>query len=255
MRLLPILFCLALPAAGLCPSLCFAQVTTNDAALQGLQPAPVPQAPAAAPTPPLTAPRAKPASATPRSKPARPAKAAASPGLAKPPAVPAAPPPNLVLVPPPPSLPEHKRAPPPAVPVKPDAPGTVVDLPGGSRILFGAGSADLNPATNAAILALAARAKADPALRLTITAWAPGTPEDPSTPRRLSLDRALAARAVLINAGIASERVFAIAKGFNGIEAGPPDRMDIVAAAAKTAPAGTPVAPPAPAATAPARPK
>jgi outer membrane protein OmpA-like peptidoglycan-associated protein len=239
MRLTLLLLCCA---AG--PAL--AQVTTNDSALQGLQATPAPAAPAPKPILPPAPSTAtvKPLTAA---QPARHGAAAHAPAKpAKLPAVPLAPPPNLVLAPPPPNLPEHKRVPPPPVPIKPDAPGTVTDIAGGSRITFGPGSADLNPAMNDALQALAARAKADPTLDITITAYAPGTAEDPSTPRRLSLDRALAARAMLINAGIASERIHAVARGFTGIEAGPPDRMDMVAAAPHAAPPGKPVPLPTP---------
>ena len=114
------------------------------------------------------------------------------------------------------------------MPVKPDAPGTATALPGGTRITFGAGQSDLNPGTLAAIKAIAPAALANPAMIIGVTAWAPGTKDDPSTPRRLSLDRALAARAVLINAGLPSERIRAIAKGMNDIGDAPPDRVDVV---------------------------
>jgi outer membrane protein OmpA-like peptidoglycan-associated protein len=239
MRLSLLLLCCAAGPA-------YAQVTTNDSALQGLQAQP---APATTPAPilppaPRVASKVTPTAAAKSSTPHGAAHATAKP--AKLPAVPAAPPPNLVLAPPPPNLPEHKRIPPPAVPVKADAPGTVSPINGTTRITFGPGNAELNPAVNDAILAVAARAKADPTLIITINAWAPGTAEDPSTPRRLSLDRALNARAVLINAGITSERIIAVAHGFTGIEAGPPDRMDIAAAAPRTAPPGKPVPLPAP---------
>jgi hypothetical protein len=62
---------------------------------------------------------------------------------------------------------------------------------------------------------------------ISVTAWAAGNNDDPSTPRRVSLDRALAARAVLINAGVISERIHAVAKGFADPGAGPIDRVDI----------------------------
>jgi outer membrane protein OmpA-like peptidoglycan-associated protein len=115
------------------------------------------------------------------------------------------------------------------VPLRADAPGQATPLPDGTRITFGPGSSTLNPATFSAILAIAAQAKANPAMILGVTAWAPGTADDPSTPRRLSLDRALAARAVLIANGIVSERIRTIAKGMIdlGINA-PADRAEII---------------------------
>lgn len=94
----------------------------------------------------------------------------------------------------------------------------------------------MNQAMHDAVSAMAARALSDPTLTITLTAWAPGTPEDPSSPRRLSLDRALAARAILINAGVPSERIFAVAKGFAGVEGGPADRLDMVAARPRPTP-------------------
>jgi hypothetical protein len=46
---------------------------------------------------------------------------------------------------------------------------------------------------------------------------------------------------VLINAGIVSNRILAVSKGFAGIEGGPPDRLEITAAGPKQTPAGKPV--------------
>ena len=210
-----------------------AQVTTNDQALDSLKPA----APAHAPA----APAARPVHHSVRRTSTHPAARAAPP-----PAVPAAPPVNPVMIPPPPVLPVHPKPLPPPVPIKADAAGATSLIPGGVRLTFGPGTADLNPVNDQSLLNIAKLAQLDPALVITINAWAPGTPEDPSTPRRLSLDRALAARAVLINAGIPSDRIYAVAKGFNGIDPGPPDRLDILVAHPKSTPPGTPTMPPAP---------
>jgi outer membrane protein OmpA-like peptidoglycan-associated protein len=133
-----------------------------------------------------------------------------------------------VIAPPPIVLPTHPPPPPPPIPVKPNAQGAATALPDGTRVTFGAGLSDLNPGTLAAIKAIAPEALANPAMTIGVTAWAPGTKDDPSTPRRLSLDRALAARAVLINAGIPSERIRAIAKGMNDIGDASPDRVEVV---------------------------
>jgi len=65
---------------------------------------------------------------------------------------------------------------------------------------FGDGRADLNPATDTALRALAHAAPADASF--TVAAFAPSIPDDPSTPRRLSLSRALTVRSVLIAEGI-----------------------------------------------------
>jgi outer membrane protein OmpA-like peptidoglycan-associated protein len=216
---------LPLPAA--------AQVSTNDSALQALKPAMPP--PAAAQSQPAPAapghPRRVSRHNTTPSHPARPARL---------PAVPAAPPPNPVIVPPPPVLPTHAPQLPPAIKPNANAHTTVAPIRNGSRLVFDPGSADLNQPSLDALHAIAAAAKADPAIEVSVTAWAPGVAEDPSSPHRLSLDRALAARAALINDGLASERIHAIAKGFNDIAGGPPDRMDVVAAHPASTPAGTP---------------
>jgi outer membrane protein OmpA-like peptidoglycan-associated protein len=236
-RLLPVLFILLAQAAG------HAQVTTDDKALQALQPKPPAKGTTAPAKPPETAKPAVRRTSRPaaRKTPVHPA------GAAKLPAVPLAPPVNPVILPPPAVLPQHPRPVPPPVPVKADAVGTVSPLgSGGSRFTFGPDSADLNNTTFDALVQIAAAAKQDPQLDITVTAWAPGTQEDPSTPRRLSLDRALAARAVLIHEGVESDRIHAVAKGFVDINLGPPDRMDIVAAHPHPTPAGTPAPQPAP---------
>ncbi len=219
---------LILVAALFLPTVTLAQVTTNDQSLDQLKSTPA----APAPTEPPAASRSK-------ARPRRTTHAApsrttaktitkATPAKPPPPPLPAGPPPNPVIQPPPFVMPAHPPPPPPTVPVKSDAIGTATALPGNlERITFGPGSSDLNPATVAAIRQIASAAIANPALLITITAWAAGNNDDPSTPRRISLDRALAARAVLINAGIISERIHAIAKGFSDPGTGPIDRLDI----------------------------
>ena len=216
-----------LPCA-LCSSFFFsrcrpwAQVSTNDSALDALAPA-KPAASAASPGPAKhTVSRKAAHSARTRST---------APHVTPALNIPVAPPANPVIAPPPFVMPAHKPPPPPVVPVKADAVGTATQMGAVTRVTFGPASSDLNPSTVAALQKIAADAKSNPLMSLDVTAWAPGTKEDPSTPRRLSLDRALAARAVLINAGIVSDRIHAIAKGFNDIgTAAPPDRVDLTEA-------------------------
>jgi outer membrane protein OmpA-like peptidoglycan-associated protein len=200
------------------------QVTTNDKALDSLKSAPAPYtkaAPAAQKAAPRHARHTIPRTTHTNATPAKPAQ--------KPPFVPSAPPTNPVIAPPPLVMPNHPPPPPPPVPLRADAQGQVIQLPDGTRITFAAGSSTLNPATFDAILAVAAQAKANPAMTVGVTAWAPGTADDPSTPRRLSLDRALAARAVLIANGIVSERIRTIAKGMTDLgTTAPTDRVDII---------------------------
>ncbi len=201
---------LATPAAG--------QVSTDDRALDQLAPTP------ATPATPATA-AVKPRH--PHTSHAAPAHAAPTRPRLTAPRLPAAPPANPVIQPPAFTMPAHKPPPPPPVPVRADAPGLVLPLDSGTRITFGPGGSDLNPATLAAVQGLAARAVANPALIVQITAWAPSPADDPSTARRLSLDRALAARAVMIQAGVVSDRIRAVAKGALDIGQASADRADI----------------------------
>jgi len=59
-----------------------------------------------------------------------------------------------------------------------------------------------------------------------VVAYAAGTPEDPSTARRLSLARALAVRSALIADGIASARIYVRALGAVAGDS-EPDRVDL----------------------------
>ena len=165
----------------------------------------------------------------------RPAPRPATPPATQPATLAPAPPPAVVL---PPVL--QPPTPPPApalpVPVLPDAAGEATKLPNGIRITFAPGKADLNPATAAALQALARAVKGDPNVDLNLYAYAAGAPDDPSTPRRLSLSRALNVRAVLINEGIVSTRIYPRALGATPSD-GPADRVDVTN--------GPPPAPPA----------
>ena len=182
------------------------------------------------------------------------APAPATPTAAKP-AVPAAPP-NAVAIPPPAVVvPTAPPPPPPPVPVADDAPDAVASVEGGVQVTFGHDRSDLNRAAVAAIEAVAAEARAKPGA-LDLTAYAAGTADDPSTPRRLSLARALAVRAVLLRAGIESPRIYVRAEGASP-PSGPADRVDLVqehaAAPVPAAAQASPAPPAAPAVRPPAR--
>lgn len=167
--------------------------------------------------------------------------------------IPAAPPPPPVFTAPVINVPLHPPAPPPPVPVVQTAAGAATPMPDGLRIGFGTGSADLNPATMQALQGFAGRLRADPTARADLDAYSTGTADDPSTPRRMALSRGLAARAVLINAGIPSTRIYVRAFGQAPAATGPsvsPDRVDLHLSrnADSSVPAGpAPVATPAPA--------
>ncbi len=196
---------------------------------------------AARPAPPAD-PHAHPNGPHQRLKPPRPAPSTV------PPTVPLAPPLPPVL--PPPIIVPMRPVEPPAPPtVAPDAVGTAEAAANALRVTFGNGSADLNPDTEAA---LRHAAQAPDGSTFTVTAYATGTPEDPSTARRLALARALAVRSVLILRGVPSARIYLRALGSTGplFSAGPPDRADLDITpppppAATTAPAPTPAPAPA----------
>lgn len=229
-------FVLALACAGtaaLAPLPAHAQASVDERALEPLQtPPPNAEPPPAEP--------ARPADHRPHARPSHPAAPHAATPPASPPAavtppvppqirVPLAPPSPPVL---PPALvvPTRPPAPPSPAPVAADAPGAAAPIPDGLRVSFGDGRADLNPGTEAALRTLAHAAAAEASF--TVAAFAPGAPEDLSSPRRLSLSRALTVRAVLIAQGIASVRIYVKALGAShGIEDGPADRVDVTVAA------------------------
>ena len=84
----------------------------------------------------------------------------------------------------------------PTVPLADDAPGEVTPLQNGLRVTFGTGPRRFYGRPHADALAnFAARLATPSTTSINIYAYAAGSPDDPSTPRRLSLQRALAARA------------------------------------------------------------
>jgi outer membrane protein OmpA-like peptidoglycan-associated protein len=140
--------------------------------------------------------------------------------------VPPAPPPVVTLAPLEPPPPAHPAPPPQPAPVVAGAGGEALPLPDGLRLTFGSGSTDMNPQTDAALHKLAHEAAGKPNATVTVTAYAAGESDDPSTPRRLSLSRALSARTVLISQGIDSTHIYLRALGSNA-DGGPPDRVDV----------------------------
>jgi outer membrane protein OmpA-like peptidoglycan-associated protein len=216
-----------------------AQVTIDQRALEPLQPQnAAPASPAKTePAKPVAPKTAAPKTAAPKPKPA----ASGTTVRPQPPVVPQNPPPDLTL-PPPIVVPTRPVQPAAPAAINADAPGDATPVPGGLRVSFGTGRADLNPTTEGAIRALvrggANIAAAPDTASFTITTFAPGTPEDPSTPRRLSLSRALTVRSVLISQGVASVRIYVRALGpaSLGFADGPPDRADITIATNAVAP-------------------
>ncbi len=135
-------------------------------------------------------------------------------------------PPSAPVLPPPLVVPARTAEPLPAVPLEATAAGTATAIPGGLRVTFGPGSAELNPATAAALADLADHAAKG--TDFDVAAYAPGAADDPSSPRRLSLERALGVRAALLAHHVASPHIFLHAYGAtHAIAAGPVDRADV----------------------------
>jgi outer membrane protein OmpA-like peptidoglycan-associated protein len=220
---------LILAASWLAAAPASAQVTTNNGALDALG---KPEAPAHRPAPHRAPPH-----------PAPPKPVAEQPAPTPPPKIPTVPltPPAILALPPPVVVPLAHPPPMPTIPLADDAPGQAIPIKGGVRITFGPDRADLNPASVAVLRDFAHGLLDQTLTSINIYAYAAGVPEDPSTPRRLSLERALAARAVLMNEGIPSPRIYARALGPLGGGA-MPDRIDVVAGAPTPASA-SPAAP------------
>jgi len=168
---------------------------------------------------------------------ASPHKAAAAPAgnLRSPPPVPDHPPPPVVIPPPAVSVPLHPPAPPPAITATAKATGKAEAMPeDGLRIGFGADSADLNQGMIDALHGFAHHLLDNPRQRVSILSYAQGSTDDLSTPRRLSLARALNARAILINDGVAPTRIYPRPIGLppkTGPDAAAPaDRIDLTLA-------------------------
>jgi outer membrane protein OmpA-like peptidoglycan-associated protein len=146
---------------------------------------------------------------------------------APPPAtLPTAPPPTVALAavaPPPPAV---EAAPPPPPPISDSAATAATKTGAGLRVTFGAGETDLSPASAEAIKNIVQSAPAGASTTFNVVAYAAGTPEDPSTARRLSLSRALAVRNALMADGVMSSRIYVRALGATGGDEAP-DRVDL----------------------------
>ncbi len=206
------------------------------------QAAPKPAPKVAAITPPPAPPPAPAAAAAP-SVPTQitpPSPAPPIPVAVTPPPAPA--PASVVAVPPPPPAPPLPTAAsttvPTVTPVAMPAPAPtsqgapqVAALPpatttGAGRLAFDAGSAILNDTARQSLDALAAQ-MAGNEQRLKVVAYAAGQTNNVSQARRLSLSRALAVRAYLIDKGIRSTRIDVQAMGAPENGNGPADRVDL----------------------------
>ena len=99
-------------------------------------------------------------------------------------------------------------------------------MPAPVRLVFAAGKSDLTSPEEAAIRTLAKAIPTPEASSVSVLAYAAGSPDDPSTARRLSLSRGLAVRTVLIDAGIPSGQIYVRALGATAPD-GPADRVEL----------------------------
>ncbi len=193
--------------------------------------------PVTEPTPPVPAPMVPTAEPI---IPAEPPTVAALPPepapVAEPPVVPALT--NELQSAPPPAEPTMVTTPsvPPAATVEPEpepeptrsaalpSPASSVDE---MRLLFNDGSAELTATAAGQLDGLAGKLMANTEARLQLLAYAKASSDGSSRARRLSLSRALAVRAYLIEKGIRSTRMDVRALG-SGFEDGPPDRVDVL---------------------------
>lgn len=95
------------------------------------------------------------------------------------------------------------------------------------RIAFDEGSADLPPGADSDLKAIADTLLGDDTLRAQVKAYAGAASGSASEARRLSLSRALAVRAILIEQGVRSTRIDVRALGDRD-EGGPPERVDVL---------------------------
>ncbi len=176
-----------------------AQATPSQEAETEPQPAPAPSPPSkpqVQPASPPSAPRAQP-----------PAKRAGEPEPPPPPAK---------------SLTQE-----PAVETRTAALPPAGALPERTRVIFAQGSAQLSEEAMARLQGVAQALTADASLRIQLLAYAKGTGDTSSRARRLSLSRALAVRAFLIEKGVRSTRMDVRALGDKASD-GPLDRVDIL---------------------------
>jgi outer membrane protein OmpA-like peptidoglycan-associated protein len=138
--------------------------------------------------------------------------------------LPTAPPDMVAVAPVPPPPPQ--ATPPPPPPISEGATSAALTTSAGLRVTFGAGQADLSPASAEAIRTIVRSAPVGDTTSFNVVAYAAGTSEDPSTARRLSLSRALAVRSALMADGVASSRIYVRALGATGGD-DTPDRVDL----------------------------
>ena len=201
---------------------------TSLPALPGTAPPPAPPSP----TLPMPAAAAKPATRPAPPKPA--AVAQAAPALALPGAAPPPPPASTRALAPtaPTRLAEATPPPPAAQPARP----VLAPKPGQNALPIGADrltlpffvqESGLPPAENAMLRDFAQRYGATAQYVIRAFASSPAGDDDPSTPRRIALERAQAVAAALLDSGVQPDRVRLLALGNAG--GSPADRVEVIA--------------------------
>lgn len=151
-------------------------------------------------------------------------------GYTQVPAISAAPPQPTIITPP--DFPVVLHPPVPATDIQPakDSHSRIEPQQSDSlRILFDANSTGMNSTTIDAIRHYAATMAPKVETRLVLRSYATAPGSDISTPRRISLSRALAVRSLLIQGGIATTRIYPIAQGRpDSTDTAPADRLDIL---------------------------
>lgn len=128
---------------------------------------------------------------------------------------------------PPKSEPKEPEAKPEPAPAQSAALTPASDPMGEIRLAFNSGSAELTKTATDQLDSMAKKLLGSADARVQLLAYAKASEEGSSRARRLSLSRALAVRAYLIEKGIRSTRMDVRALG-SGFEDGPPDRVDIL---------------------------
>jgi len=225
------------PSATPSPASSTAAAPSNDPIVRGgrvtITPAPGFEALSGAPSPTssggltITQPGDQPGSPAP----ARVASVAPAPDISIPApataAQPTAPNPPPQPSPAPVAAPAPGSAPTPAVQTA-AAPAPAVPSSSGrrDRLLFETGSSEISSAGKATLDSVARHMQEDPDLRLELLAYASAENGSTSNARRLSLSRALAVRAYLIDRGIKTVRFIVRAQG-DRFDSGPADRVDL----------------------------
>ncbi len=189
----------------------------------------------------VRSPLRKPAKLRPGSAPAKPPRKLAAkrpippPPISSTPLEPAEPAPRSASMAPPPAKIRDLPRPPPTASAVAPPPQTAVLTPAREgfgvgrsyRLAFASGQSKLDGASTALLDEIAGGAKIDRSIRLKLLAYADADGQTASQSRRLSLARALAVRAYLIDEGVRSVQFEVHANG-KKLEGGPPDRVDVI---------------------------